>query len=100
MNRFAKLKFNSTLSLWMMVAMLCFVQFAKANHAIEHDITAEQFHCQICSLVASDDFIEPNTAVTFVHNEFNYTVELISPPLLVNKIERSNAARAPPLDFL
>ncbi|MFT5760034.1 MAG: hypothetical protein ACI9LM_004818 [Alteromonadaceae bacterium] len=99
MIRFVNLKFKSTLSLWMMVALLCFVQFAKASHSIEHDVTAEQFHCQICSLVASDDFIEPNAALTFAHNDMNFIVEFMSSPLLINEIDRLNTARAPPISI-
>jgi len=97
MNVFTNTKFNKTLSLWVMVALLCFTQFAKASHSIEHDVTAEQFHCQICSLVASDDLIEPSSLLVIAHNEFHFTVELLSPPSVVNEVDRLNTARAPPI---
>jgi len=99
MNPFANQKFNKTLSLWVMVALLSFVQFAKASHSIEHDITAEQFHCQICSLVATDDLIEPDTLSPIFRNEFHLTIELTSLPFIHNETDRSNAARAPPISF-
>ena len=83
-----------------MVALLCFVQFAKASHSIEHDITAEQFHCQICSLASTDDLTEPNSLFVVTNNEFHFTIKSISFPVMIDEIDRLNTARAPPQTFL